>query len=264
MRVKGLKSFASGLLLIAGCCAASQAQTTTTPPPPATQKAPAAPAEATPPAMPAPSPSGKTTDQIPPSNEVPPPAMPPAAPVPGAEQPADQGEAEPALPDGEGAEVPEVPEELSIGEIPDIKIVDLTPEKAKAAIDTYGLLKDKFKDARLEDYETLQEFVDKDPAGKEFDTDVKAAGFSDVENWNQTITTVSTTYSNIINDQTADTQAQIAEVEKDNELAKDMKDKLLASLRALIPTENNSKVVKSLMDDPAYAEKLKQLESEDE
>lgn len=256
-------------LFLACTAAAAYAETA-----PATQSQPAAPAST-------PSATGKTTDQIAPSNEVVPPATPPVAPA----QPADGSSATPAAPatpeqateppadpeaDGAAAEpgseegADAAPEELSIGEIPDIKVVDLTADTAKKSVDTYGLLKDKYKDARLEDYETLQEFVDKDPLGKAFETDVKAAGFADVELWNQTITTVSTTYSNMANDQTADTQAQIAEVEKDTELAKDMKDKLLASLRALIPTENNRKVVQSLLDDPAYSDKIKQLESEDE
>jgi hypothetical protein len=155
-------------------------------------------------------------------------------------------------------------DEPSLGEVEEVKVVDLTEDSARRAVDAYVLLKEKYKDAHLENYETLQEFVDKDSQGKAFEADVKAAGFPNVEEWNTTITTASNAYSNIVNDQSADVNQQIEDVGKDTELAQDMKDRLINSLKALIPTENNRKVVQALLDDPAYTEKLKQLETEDE
>jgi hypothetical protein len=126
------------------------------------------------------------------------------------------------------------------------------------------LLKEKYKDAQLENFDTLQEFVDKDPLGKAFDGDVKAAGFANVDEWNQTVTTVGAAYSNIIDDQSSDIKSQIEDVQKDTEMAQDMKDRIVASLNALIPTENNRKVVQQMIDDINYAEKLKLLETEEE
>ena len=93
---------------------------------------------------------------------------------------------------------------------------------------------------------------------------MKAAGFPNVDEWNIVITTVSSAYANITNDQSADITQQIDEVQKDTELAQDMKDKLTNSLKALIPTENNRKVVQALIDNTANTEKLKLLETEDE
>lgn len=196
----------------------------------------------------------KITDQLPQATE---PATPPAAtPVP--------DEATPAPGDEEAGAGMDDTGEASLGEIPEIKAVELTDQIAKNALNTYMLLKDKYKEAKLEDYETLQEFVEKDPQGRAFEADVKAAGFSDVEAWNQAITTVSTTYANLLSDQTEDLRKQIAEIEQDTELAQDMKDRLLNSLKALIPSENNKKVVSTLQADTAYNEKLKQLETEEE
>ena len=43
-----------------------------------------------------------------------------------------------------------------------------------------------------------------------------------------------------------------------------MKDRIVASLNALIPSENNRKIVQELIDNPAYTEKLKALETEEE
>jgi hypothetical protein len=155
-------------------------------------------------------------------------------------------------------------DEVSIGEIPIVQMVELTPETAQKAVDAYVIVKDKYKDAALENFDSLQDFVDRDPLGKAFEADIKAAGFANVTEWNLAITTVGAAYSNIIDDQSTDIKQQIEEVEKDTELAQDMKDRIITSLNALIPSENNHKVVQQLIDNPAYTEKLKLLETEEE
>ena len=155
-------------------------------------------------------------------------------------------------------------DQVSIGEIPEVHMVELTLDSAQRAVDAYVLLKDKYKDAALENFDSLQDFVDKDPQGKAFETDVKNAGFPNVDEWNQTVTTVGAAYSNIIDDQSTDINLQIEDVKKDAEMAQDMKDRIIASLNALIPTENNRKIVQQLIDNPAYVEKLKLLETEQE
>lgn len=78
--------------------------------------------------------------------------------------------------------------------------------------------------------------------------------------WNLAITTLTFAYSNAIDDQSADILQQISEIEQDTELAQDMKDRIIASLKAMIPSDNNKKVVADLLDDPVYGERLKQLE----
>jgi hypothetical protein len=155
-------------------------------------------------------------------------------------------------------------DEVSIGEIPIVQMVELTPETAQKAVDAYVIVKDKYKDAALENFDSLQDFVDRDPLGKAFEADINAAGFANVTDWNLAITTVGAAYSNIIDDQSTDIRQQIEEVENDTELAQDMKDRIITSLNALIPSENNHKVVQALIDNPVYAEKLKTLETEEE
>lgn len=173
----------------------------------------------------------------------------------------DVTEPDPIAP-GAGEALPS--DEVSIGEIPMVKMVELTPDSAQRAVDAYVLLKEKYKDAQLENFDSLQDFVDNDAQGKAFEADVKLAGFPNVTDWNTTITTVSSAYANIIEDQSADIKLQIEEVEKDAELAQDMKDRIITSLKALIPSENNRQVVQGLIDNPAYTEKLKLLETEEE
>lgn len=155
-------------------------------------------------------------------------------------------------------------DEVSIGEIPVVEMVELTLDTAQMAVDAYVVVKDKYKDAALENFDSLQDFVDRDPLGKAFEADIKVAGFANVTDWNLAITTVGAAYSNIIDDQSTDIKQQIEEVQKDTELAQDMKDRIVASLNALIPSENNRSIVQQMIDNPAYAEKLKLLETEEE
>jgi hypothetical protein len=110
----------------------------------------------------------------------------------------------------------------------------------------------------------LQDFVDQDARGKEFDTDIKSFGFANVNDWNIAITTLSFAYGNQLDDQTADIKQQIDDVQKDTTIAQDMRDRMVKSLNAMIPSENNKKITEELSKDAAYAEKLKQLDTEEE
>jgi hypothetical protein len=142
--------------------------------------------------------------------------------------------------------------------------MELTPDIAKRALDSYIAAKNAYGESDLEQYENLQDFVDQTEDGKRFEADVKAAGFANVSDWNLAITTLGLTYASVIDDQTADLKQQIEEVEGDDQLAQDMKDKMVKALQALIPSENNRKVIEELMADPAYDEKLKKLDIEEE
>lgn len=153
---------------------------------------------------------------------------------------------------------------LSLGEIPTIETMELTPEIAGRALDSYIMAKTKYADTDLDQYENLQDFVDQTEDGKKFEADVKAAGFANVTDWNLAVTTLGLTYSSITDDQTSDLQQQIKEVQDDKDLAQDMKDKMVKALNALIPSANNRKVIQDMMNDPVYGPKLKQLDVEEE
>jgi hypothetical protein len=200
-----------------------------------------------------------TTPAVPAAGATTTPALPvlPAAPnasAPDAAAPAD----DPSAADSAGSG------DVSVGEIPLVETEELTPDLAKKAIDGYVLVHDKYQDSPLEDYQDLQEFVDKDPKGKEFEKDVQGFGFKSVNEWNLAVTSVSVAYNNILDDQTADLKQQIEDIQKSADLAQDMKDKTIKSLQNSIPSENNHKVVEDLTKDPAYSEKIKLLESTEE
>ncbi len=207
----------------------------------------AAPAPTTPPAQ---------TPATPPAEVTP--ATPPAASTPQASPAPDQ----PAAGQDDGS-VPQ-DEELSLGEVPVIETVELTPDLARRALDSYIAAKEKYANSDLDQYENLQDFVDQTDDGKKFDADVKAAGFANVSDWNLAVTTLGLTYGSVVDDQSADLLQQIKEVEADTEMAQDIKDRMVKALKALIPSENNKKVVQDMMNDPVYGEKLKLLDIEEE
>jgi hypothetical protein len=155
-------------------------------------------------------------------------------------------------------------EEMNIGEIPVVETVELDPEKTKKAIDLYGVVREKYQDSGLENYEDLQDFVDKTDEGKKFEADIKAAGFATVNEWNLIISSASFAYTNELDDQSEEITLQIEDLKVDTELAQDMKDKMIKSLEAMIPSANNKKIISDLMKDPAYTEKIKILEIEEE
>jgi hypothetical protein len=180
---------------------------------------------------------------------------PPAAPTAPAPEPA---------PDAEDHSGDTPNEELSLGEIPFIETMELTPDIAKRALDSYIAAREKFVNSDLELYENLQDFVDQTPEGKAFEADIKAAGFPTVNDWNLAITTLGLTYGGVVDDQTPDLLLQIEEVKQDTEMAQDIKDRMVKALQALIPSDNNRKVIEDLLNDPVYGPKLKLLDIEEE
>jgi hypothetical protein len=160
-------------------------------------------------------------------------------------------------------EAQEGADDFSMGDIPVVETVELTVDQAKRALDAYALVSEKYKDAELENYENLQDFVDQAPQGKAFEADIKAAGFATVNEWNTAITTLSFALANLSDDQTADIRQQIDELKADTEMAQDMRERMIAALNAMIPSENNKKVIAELKAEPIYSEKLRQLETEE-
>jgi hypothetical protein len=239
-----LRAILAIFLLCASVATMAHAETTPTPPAGATTTpAPAAPV--TPPVTPPTTPPADDTttgaDQTPP------------APGDATTDP----NADPSAADGSG-------EDVSVGDIPDVVVVELKPDVSRKALDVYVLVRDKYKDEKLEDYESLQDFVNKSPKGKDFEADVKAAGFASLDEWNNVITNLSFAYGNMIDDQTTDLKQQIEEIKGDTTMAQDMKDRMVKAIAAMIPSDNNKKIVEELSKDPVYAEKVKLLETETE
>lgn len=152
-------------------------------------------------------------------------------------------------------------EDVNIGEIPLIETMELTEDIARKALDAFVLVREKYKDAEFENYENLQDFVDQNTLGKTFEADIKLFGFANVSDWNLAISTLGFAYNNSLDDQTEDVKQQIEEVIADQELAQDMKDRMVTSLNAMLPSPNNVAVLEIMLKEAVYAEKLKLLEN---
>ena len=167
----------------------------------------------------------------------------------------------PDIPDPEMPElnIPDYPVEFA--DLPPIPSVELTIETAKRALDAYERVGTKYNDQGLADYDSLEKFVASTEAGKKLEAEVKEFGFSDISDWNAAITSVTTAYNTILHDQGEDIRNQIDAVKADKTLSQAKKNRIIASLNALIPSDNNKTVIKALMKDSVYAEKLKLVET---
>jgi hypothetical protein len=154
-------------------------------------------------------------------------------------------------------------DDMSLGEIPVIDIVELTPKSARQGMDAFALVRERYADSSIYQYESLEEFVEKTEEGKKFETDVKSFGFATIDEWNKVITTIGLAYSAITDSPTEDIEKQIADIRADTSLAQDMKDRMIKTLSAMVPTPNNRKILEDLAKDAAYGDKLKLLAEEE-
>ncbi len=154
-------------------------------------------------------------------------------------------------------------EDLIAQDIPNIQAVDLTPEKARKALDAFEKINGKYDDKGLEEYPTLQEFANKTEAGKRMQEEIRAFGFKDVGEWNLIIMNIGFAYSSLLEGSDEAIEEQIREIENDETIPPEKKKSLIRNLRVLIPSDNNRKIVKDLMDDPVYSKKLKLLDQEE-
>ena len=200
--------------------------------------------------------SGPTSKK--PQNDLLPDSFLPSAPV-------EKPKKEP-VPDGDEKQTPapltnsdDPVEPYDINEIPELIPVVLTPDVAKRAIDGFADVGTRYDDKGVYDYPTLKEFVDKTEAGKQLERDIKKYGFKNIVEWNIAIMNVSYAYGALLQDQEEDIRRQIRAVEKDKTLSADRKQRVIASLNALIPSKENVKLIREINKLPIYQEKLNLL-----
>ncbi len=147
-------------------------------------------------------------------------------------------------------------------DIPNIAAVELNVEKAKKALDALAAIYGKY-DTGIENYPTLQEFADKTEEGHRMQAEIRRYGFKDVADWNLVIMNLGFAYSAVQAGTDEPIKAQIRAVENNAHFPPERKKELVRMLKVLIPTPNNRKVVKALMADPVYSEKLKLLDADE-
>jgi len=142
-----------------------------------------------------------------------------------------------------------------------VEKVELTADIARKAIDAFMLIEARYPETFA--YTSYEDFVAKDKAGKAFETDIKALGFSSVSEWKAAIDTVGDTYQIISEGADQGIETQIEEVKADKTLPQAEKDRILSALAPFVQSENNKKVVADLLKDPIYGEKLRLLAEEE-
>ena len=140
---------------------------------------------------------------------------------------------------------------------------NLTVDAAKRAIDAFAEVRDKYNDAGLENYESLEEFVAETAAGKRLEAEIRSYGFSDITDWNETIMAVGIAYSAFVYDYAADLRQQIRAVRDDPTIEDELRAQLITGLNALMPSINNRVVMQELFNDQSYRDKLRLLEEEE-
>ena len=155
--------------------------------------------------------------------------------------------------------VPDYPAEFA--DLPPITVIELDEDTARRALDAYEKVGTKYNDKGLADYDSLEQFVAKTDAGKKLEAEIRAFGFDNISEWDAAITSVTVAYNTILHDQTADIRSQIASVKADKSLTPEKKNRIIASLGALIPSEHNKDVIQKLMKDPVYQAKLGLIEN---
>lgn len=147
--------------------------------------------------------------------------------------------------------------------VEDIASERLSVDAARRAVDAFVAVRDNYTADGIENYGSLEEFVAETEAGRWLEAEIRTYGFTDISDWNLTITAVGSAYSAIIYDYATDLRQQIDDVRSDHTLDDEMRARLIAGLTALLPSRHNRTVVQSLFDDPIYREKLRLLEEEE-
>ena len=145
-------------------------------------------------------------------------------------------------------------------DIAPVTAIELTPDIAKRAIDALAEVRDKYNDQGIDDYETLEDFVSGSEAGKRLEADVKSFGFKDITDWNNSISSVGFAYGALVHNEEEQIRREITDIEQDPQIDAEAKKKMIASLEAMIASDNNKAVVRQLMQDEYYSTRLKLLE----
>lgn len=166
----------------------------------------------------------------------------------------------PELPPGDPAWEALELESLIAEEIPDVQPVELTLSQAKRALDAFAAIQDLAEDPAIADYPTLAEYARATEKGREMEARIRRHGFADISEWNTVIVNLGFALSSVQEGTDQPILDQINAVKASKALPEERKKRLLARLRLLIPSENNRNIVRTLMKDPVYAEKLKLLD----
>jgi hypothetical protein len=142
---------------------------------------------------------------------------------------------------------------------------ELTPEKAKAALEIFLTLKKEYPP------ETFQmktpgpmgavEAMKASQKARAILELVKEKGFADIDDWARTFTSLGMALAHVRQSGDEDIQAKLRDLEQ-APMPEEMKAKIRAMLQALIPPQRNVKVAQELLADPETKKMIEAIEND--
>lgn len=139
---------------------------------------------------------------------------------------------------------------------PMVEGTELSLDAARRALDAYAAMRAKYSDEGLIGDQTLEQYATSSAAGRRFAADIAAFGFHSVGEWIGVIVSVGFALDAVVDDTEPQLRAEIARLASDDTMPARRRNRLIAGLRAQIPSENNKVIVRQLILDPLYRDKL--------
>ncbi len=139
----------------------------------------------------------------------------------------------------------------------------LTLEKARNAIDSLLLLREKYKDYKFKGQSSgpmgVIEGMKNSEIRDQIIADLKKYGFDSIEDWVASFVSVGLAVSYVQRNQDGKLEKKIEEIRKNPNIPDEVKQQLVTMLTALVPPKGNEEVARKLLADKDYAEKIAKL-----
>ncbi len=133
---------------------------------------------------------------------------------------------------------------------------ELSLDAARRALDAYAAMRAKYSDEGLTGDQTLEQYANSSAAGRSFAADIAAFGFRNISEWSRIIASIGFALDAVVDNTEPQLRAEIVRLNADRSMPARQRSRLIASLRAQIPSENNKVIVRQLILDPLYRDKL--------
>ena len=139
----------------------------------------------------------------------------------------------------------------------------LTLEKARNAVDSLLLLREKYKDYKFKGQSRgpmgVIEGMKNSKVRDQILADLKKYGFDSIEDWVASFVSVGLAVSYVQRNQDGKLEKKIEEIRKNPNIPDEVKQQLVNMLTALVPPKGNEEVARKLLADKDYAAKIAKL-----
>ncbi len=139
----------------------------------------------------------------------------------------------------------------------------LTLEKARNAVDSLLLLREKYKDYKFKGQSRgpmgVIEGMKNSEVRDQILADLKKHGFDSIEDWVASFVSVGLAVSYVQRNQDGKLEKKIEEIRKNPNIPDEVKQQLVTMLTALVPPKGNEEVARKLLADKDYAAKIAKL-----